>query len=216
MLHPDHFVPLAEDTGLIVPIGRWVLREACRQAAEWNREHPGTNLLMSVNVSAQQARDPRLRADVMDALDTSGLPPGQLQLELTEHAVVDASDGAALEAMRGLAEYGVRIAIDDFGIGYSNLARLKHLPVHTMKIAGALSAGLTAAHSAPDPVDTTIVSTIVALAHSLGLTVVAEGLETRVQAERMRDLGCDSGQGYYFGHPGSPGSIPPLITRSEG
>jgi diguanylate cyclase (GGDEF)-like protein/PAS domain S-box-containing protein len=215
VLHPDHFVPLAEDTGLIVPIGRWVLREACRQAAAWNREHPGTNLLMSVNVSAQQARDARLRRDVMDALDASGLAPGQLQLELTEHAVVDAGDGVPLDVMRELSEYGVRIAIDDFGTGYSNLARLKHLPVHTMKIAGALSAGLTG-DQRPDPVDTTIVSTIVAMAHSLGLTVVAEGVETRVQAERMRELGCDSGQGFYFGHPGEPGTIPPLITRSGG
>ncbi|WP_309109774.1 EAL domain-containing protein [Saccharothrix sp.] len=210
-LAPDRFIELAEETGLIVPLGRWVLRAACRQARQWLEEFGDTAPFVSVNLAVRQSRDPELVRDVKRILDECALPPHHLQLELTESAIMGTAD-EPLEALRALSEMGVRIAIDDFGTGYSNLAYLKHLPVHELKIAGSFMEGLRAADE-EDPVDVQIVSTLVQLAHALRLGVTAEGVETPAQAKRLHRIGCDTGQGWFFAKPMTPGEIDELLRR---
>jgi diguanylate cyclase (GGDEF)-like protein/PAS domain S-box-containing protein len=209
-LAPDRFIALAEETGLIVPLGRWVLRAACQQARAWLDTFGGRAPFVSVNLAVRQIRDPGLVADVRRILVETGLPATHLQLELTESAIMDTAD-EPLETLRALSEMGLRIAIDDFGTGYSNLAYLRHLPVHELKVAGSFMEGLRAAEGA-DPVDAQIVATLVSLAHALGLTVTAEGVETSAQAERLRRIGCDSGQGWFFARPGRPADIGRLLA----
>ncbi|MEU6270743.1 putative bifunctional diguanylate cyclase/phosphodiesterase [Saccharopolyspora shandongensis] len=209
-LGPDRFIGLAEETGLIVPLGRWVLRKACLQAKQWQDEFGAAAPFVSVNLAVRQSRDPNLVSDVAEILAETGLAPSRLQLELTESAIMGTAD-EPLDALRALSRMGVRIAIDDFGTGYSNLAYLRHLPVHELKIAGSFMEGLRDAERA-DPVDARIVGTLVDLAHALGLTVTAEGVETQAQARRMADIGCETGQGYLFARPGSPEEITTFIT----
>jgi diguanylate cyclase (GGDEF)-like protein len=204
-LSPNTFVPVAEQSGMIGALGRWVLRESCRQAADWQRRHPGAALLVSVNVSGRQCMDPGLYDDVTQALAATGLAPGNLQLELTETVLMQSYDrpfDRPVQTLRALGDLGVRIVIDDFGIGYSNLAYLRHLPVHGLKLAGAFMAGIRAPES--DHVDGQIVETVIRLAHTLGMTVTAEGIETAAQAARLAALGCDLAQGWHFGRP-APG-----------
>ncbi|KAA2260171.1 EAL domain-containing protein [Solihabitans fulvus] len=208
-LAPDRFIELAEETGLIVPLGRWVLRKACEQARRWLVEFGDSAPFVSVNLAVRQSRDPELVRDVRRILDECELPPTHLQLELTESAIMGTAD-EPLEALRSLSDMGVRIAIDDFGTGYSNLAYLRHLPVHELKVAGSFMEGLRAADGA-DPVDAQIVATLVQLAHALDLTVTAEGVETPAQAERLRRIGCDAGQGWFFARPGPPEDIDRLL-----
>jgi diguanylate cyclase (GGDEF)-like protein/PAS domain S-box-containing protein len=208
-LGPDRFIDLAEETGLIVPLGRWVLRTACAQAKSWLDKFGVDAPFVSVNLAVRQSREPALVDDVRAVLAETGLPPSQLQLELTESAIMGTADGP-LDALRALSDMGVRIAIDDFGTGYSNLAYLRHLPVNELKIAGSFVEGLRAADRT-DPVDAQIVATLVTLAHALGLTVTAEGVETPAQAERLRRIGCDSGQGWLFARPGPPAGIDKLL-----
>ncbi|GAA0506301.1 GGDEF domain-containing protein [Saccharopolyspora subtropica] len=212
-LGPDRFIGLAEETGLIVPLGRWVLRQACQQARQWQDQFGESAPFVSVNLAVRQSRDPELVADVARILAETGLEPSRLQLELTESAVMGTAD-EPLDALRALSQMGVRIAIDDFGTGYSNLAYLRHLPVHELKIAGSFMEGLRDAERA-DPVDARIVGTLVDLAHALGLTVTAEGVETRAQARRMADIGCETGQGYLFARPGSPEEITAFIAAHQ-
>ncbi|MEV6932128.1 bifunctional diguanylate cyclase/phosphodiesterase [Dactylosporangium sp. NPDC051485] len=202
---PNTFIPVAEQSGMILPLGRWVLRESCLAAAAWQRSHPGTPLLVSVNVSPRQCTDPRLLDDVRHALADSGLEPANLQLELTETVLMQ-STGRPVQTLRTIADLGVRIVIDDFGIGYSNLAYLRHLPVHGLKLAGAFMAGIRKLES--DHVDEQIVETVIRLAHTLQMTVTAEGIETADQAARLAALGCDLGQGWLFGRPVRPAEIP--------
>ncbi|WP_312871210.1 putative bifunctional diguanylate cyclase/phosphodiesterase [Streptomyces lonarensis] len=198
-LSPDRFVPLAEENGAIVPLGRWVLTEACRQARRWQLEHPAAPLFVSVNVAVRQVWDSDLVSDVAQVLEETGLPPGLLQLELTESAVMG-SAGQPLQALQDLSDMGVRIAIDDFGTGYSNLAYLSRLPVRALKLDGTFVRGFrTAKHL--NPADETIVSSLVQLAHKLGLTVTAECVEGEAQAERLRRIGCDTGQGWHYAKP---------------
>jgi EAL domain-containing protein (putative c-di-GMP-specific phosphodiesterase class I) len=161
-------------------------------------------MYMSVNLAARQAHSPGLVDDVARSLDETGLKPELLQLELTESAIMGTPD-QPIEALHHLADMGVRIAIDDFGTGYSNLAYLRHLPVHSLKLAGSFVEGLRTAPA--DPIDEKIVATLVNLAHTLGLNVTAEGVETLEQAQRLRDLGCDYAQGFYFARPTSPNRI---------
>ncbi|MBP2475791.1 diguanylate cyclase (GGDEF)-like protein/PAS domain S-box-containing protein [Crossiella equi] len=208
-LGPDRFIELAEETGLIVSLGRWVLEQACRQARSWIDEFGSAAPFVSVNLAVRQLRDAGLVGDVARILADTGLPPGKLQLELTESAIMG-NAAEPLDALCALSDMGVRIAIDDFGTGYSNLAYLRHLPVHELKIAGSFVEGLRAA-AAGDEVDQQIVATLVSLAHALGLTVTAEGVETTTQAERLRAIGCDSGQGWLFAKPGPPASIDGLL-----
>jgi diguanylate cyclase (GGDEF)-like protein/PAS domain S-box-containing protein len=208
-LGPDRFIDLAEETGLIVPLGRWVLRTACEQAKLWLDRFGDDAPFVSVNLAVRQSREPDLVDDVCRVLEETGLPPTKLQLELTESAIMGTAD-EPLDALRVLSDMGVRIAIDDFGTGYSNLAYLRHLPVKELKIAGSFVEGLRAADRT-DPVDAQIVATLVTLAHALGLTVTAEGVETPAQAERLRRIGCDSGQGWLFARPGAADAIVKIL-----
>ncbi|WP_227870387.1 putative bifunctional diguanylate cyclase/phosphodiesterase, partial [Streptomyces otsuchiensis] len=209
-LSPDRFIPLAEDNGAIVPLGRWVLTEACRQARRWQLEHDGPPLFVSVNVAVRQVWDSDLVRDVARVLAETGLPAELLQLELTESAVMG-SAGQPLQALQDLSDMGVRIAIDDFGTGYSNLAYLSRLPVRALKLDGTFVRGFrTARHL--NPADETIVSSLVQLAHKLGLTVTAECVEGQSQAERLRRIGCDTGQGWHYARPLAPDRISGLLS----
>ncbi|WP_431946182.1 putative bifunctional diguanylate cyclase/phosphodiesterase [Actinacidiphila sp. bgisy167] len=198
-LGPNRFIPLAEENGSIVQLGRWVLAESCRQARQWQKDWPDDPIFVSVNVAVRQVWDSDLVADVAEILDDTGLPAGLLQLELTESAVMG-SAGRPLQALHALQEMGVRIAIDDFGTGYSNLAYLSRLPVSALKLDGSFVHGFRDSLH-PNPADETIVEALVQLAHRLGLTVTAECVENAEQAERLRRIGCDTGQGWLYSRP---------------
>lgn len=193
MIPPSTFIGLAEECGLIGEIGEFVLRRACLQAAEWSQR--GLNLRVSVNLSVHQLRQGDLLDVVRSALADSGLPAAQLELELTESQWLDALD-SVLATFRQLREMGVKLSVDDFGTGYSSLMRLKRLPVHKLKIDQGFVAGLPGAVD-----DAAIARAIVALAQSMGLRVVAEGIEHQDQALFLREHGCDFGQGYWYGRP---------------
>lgn len=201
-LGPDRFIGLAEETGLIVPLGRWVLETACRQAMKWRAA--GASPSVSVNLAARQVAEPGLVDDIASIISDVGIPPTSLQLELTESAIMGTT-GEPLEALRRLVDLGVRIAIDDFGTGYSNLAYLRHLPVHVLKIAGSFVEGLRA--GTEESVDAQIVTALVSLAHTLKLDVIAEGVETTEQADLLRHIGADSAQGWLYAKPGPPEDV---------
>ncbi|MES4887893.1 EAL domain-containing protein [Streptomyces sp. NPDC096012] len=205
VLGPDRFIPLAEHTGLIVPLGRWVLEESVRQARAW-RERYGDRtaagpLRINVNLSPCQLSHPRLVQDTVDILERAGVAPDALCLEVTESALIGADDDL-LKPLRRFAEMGVDIALDDFGTGYSNLANLRRLPVRILKLDRSFTRGMQ--QFPADPVDLKIVEGIVSLAHSLDLAVTVEGVETGAQAEQLRILGCDTAQGWYYARPGPP------------
>jgi diguanylate cyclase (GGDEF)-like protein len=193
LVPPTEFVALAEESGLIVEIGAWVLETACRQAARWVAN--GTPTRISVNVSARQLDDPRLQATVAEALGDSGLDGDQLVLEITETALMRDPAGAA-ELLRALKSTGLRVAIDDFGTGYSSLAYLQQLPVDSLKIDRTFIAASARSRDS-DP----LIQTLVQLGRSLGLRTVAEGIEDEAQLAHLRELGCDTGQGYLFAPP---------------
>ncbi|WP_019902124.1 putative bifunctional diguanylate cyclase/phosphodiesterase [Salinispora arenicola] len=216
LLSPVRFIGLAEETGLIVQLGAWVLRQACRDAGAWRREFPDTRLVVSVNLAARQVDDPIIVDTVADTLADSGLPADLLQLELTESAVMGTA-GEPLRSLHRLAGLGVRLAIDDFGTGYSNLAYLRRLPIRCLKLAGPFVEGLR--EGTPEMTtcqrDEQIVDALVRLARALELSVTAEAVETGVQAERLRALRCDTGQGYWFGVPGPVGEITARLRRQH-
>ncbi|HEX5543738.1 MAG TPA: EAL domain-containing protein [Micromonospora sp.] len=215
LLGPDRFIGLAEETGLIVRLGRWVLHRACEDASNWRRQFPDRRIVVSVNLAARQAQEPGIAAEVSDALKRAGLPAELLQLELTESAVMTTA-GEPLLALHQLAELGVRLAVDDFGTGYSNLAYLRRLPIHSLKLAGPFVEGLRS-DEPTSRVDEQIVDALVRLAHALGLSVTAEAVERAEQAERLRALGCDTGQGRYFSEPvNAAGIVAMLATREAG
>ncbi|MBJ7005070.1 putative bifunctional diguanylate cyclase/phosphodiesterase [Streptomyces griseofuscus] len=204
VLGPDRFIPLAEHTGLIVPLGRWVLEESIRQARAWRVRHGGQDagpLRINVNLSPCQLSHPGLVQDTVDILERAGVTPDALCLEVTESALIGADDDL-LKPLRRLAEMGVDIALDDFGTGYSNLANLRRLPVSVLKLDRSFTQGMQ--QFPADPVDLKIVEGIVTLAHSLDLAVTVEGVETGAQAEQLRVLGCDTAQGWYYARPGPP------------
>jgi diguanylate cyclase (GGDEF)-like protein len=188
-LTPRHFITLAEHTGLIGPLGRMLLEHACQQGMAWRRA--GHDLTISVNLSPLQLGDPALAADVADILHRTGLPANRLQLEITESAALEQGYGT----LRRLADLGVSLALDDFGTGYSSLAALSWLPIRHVKLAAEFL--VDAGGRAPAEV----LRHVVALCHSLGATVTAEGIETSAQERLLRDLGCDNGQGFHFGGP---------------
>ncbi len=190
-ISPASFIPIAEASGAIVPVGAWVLRQACRQAASWQSELPGVGV--AVNLSPRQFAGPDLAAEVARALD--GLPPQLLTLEVTEGALVVDPQAAAAQLGR-LTAIGVRVALDDFGTGYSSLAYLKRLPVNSVKIDKVFVDGVE-----HDAGDRAIVRAVLALASDLGLQVVAEGVETQSQRAALLDLGCRFAQGYLFSRP---------------
>ncbi|GIF73181.1 putative bifunctional diguanylate cyclase/phosphodiesterase [Asanoa siamensis] len=213
LLSPDQFIGLAEETGLIVRLGQWVLERSCVEAGRWHKEFPRARLMVSVNLSPRQVSDPEIVDQVAGALRASGLPPDLLQLELTESAVM-ATGGEPVRALRKLADTGVRLAIDDFGTGYSNLAYLRQLPLHTLKLAGPFVDGMRAQDPA-SVVAERIVDALVRLAHAIGLSVTAESVETAEQAEGLTALGCDCGQGRYFGTPVEASAIAALLRAAE-
>jgi diguanylate cyclase (GGDEF)-like protein/PAS domain S-box-containing protein len=195
LVGPEEFIPFAEETGLIVPIGRWVLREACRQAAELARLSPGApRLYMCVNLSAKQLQQSDIVADVRDALADSGVQPEFLTLEITETMLIEEPE-AAVGKLKQLRALGVRIAMDDFGTGYSSLSYLSRFPVDVIKMDRSFLKGGVS----PEAAD--LSSAIVALGSSLALDVVAEGIELDEQMQRLRDLGCEFGQGFHFARP---------------
>ncbi|MGI5455145.1 putative bifunctional diguanylate cyclase/phosphodiesterase [Streptomyces sp. CA-249302] len=216
VLTPNRFIGLAEEDGSIVPLGRWILVTACRQARRWQLDHPDDPpLFVSVNVAVRQVWDSDLVADVAQTLAETGLAPHLLQLELTESAVMG-SAGRPLQALQALSEMGVRIAIDDFGTGYSNLAYLSRLPVSVLKLDGSFVRGFqyegrSDEAAPPNPADEVVVEAMIQLAHRLGLTVTAECVETSAQATRLRSIGCDTGQGWLYSRPVSPDRISELM-----
>ncbi|WP_405609269.1 putative bifunctional diguanylate cyclase/phosphodiesterase [Streptomyces sp. NBC_00076] len=202
VLGPDQFIPLAEHTGLIVPLGRWVLEQSVRQARAWQERHDEAGpLRINVNLSPCQLTHPGLVQDTVDILERAGVQPDVLCLEVTESALIGADDDL-LKPLRQLAEMGVDIALDDFGTGYSNLANLRRLPVSILKLDRSFTQSMQ--QFPADPVDLKIVEGIVSLAHGLNLAVTVEGVETGAQAEQLRILGCDTAQGWYYARPGPP------------
>jgi EAL domain-containing protein (putative c-di-GMP-specific phosphodiesterase class I) len=210
VLGPEEFIGTAEETGLIMPLGRWVLEQACGQAADWVRRFGAAAPQMNVNLAVRQARNAGLVGDIDRILRSTGLDPAKLQLEITESTVVGPED-EALKALHGVVDMGVSLAVDDFGTGWSNLAYLRDLPVSGLKIAGSFVGDLH------DPTKDAhlgwrIVSGLVSLAHTLGLTVTAEGVESGSDAERLRLMGCDWAQGWHFGRPMRPAEIARRIS----
>jgi len=191
---PAEFIPLAEETGLILPLGEYVLKSACLQAKAW-LDAGKPDLYVAVNLSAKQMEQPGLRDVILAALEESGLPPAALTLEITESVLMDRA-GDSVGLLDELRSLGVRVSIDDFGTGYSSLAYLKHLPVDNLKIDRSFIQDLT-----QDADAVSIVTGIVALAHSLRMTVVAEGVETEAQRSVLADLGCDALQGFLISRP---------------
>jgi diguanylate cyclase (GGDEF)-like protein/PAS domain S-box-containing protein len=194
---PDEFIPVAEETGMIAALGRLVLREACRQLAEWRESHPfAENLTMAVNISGRQLLEPTFAEDVNDALADNGIDPAAIRLEITETAA--AADAAAVrQALEALHEAtGVRAHLDDFGTGTASLTLLRGFPGDALKIDRSFVASMTS-----DPGATHIVRAVVSLAHELGMSVVAEGVETDWQLQRLREFGCEYIQGYLVARP---------------
>ena len=200
LVPPGEFIPLAEERGLIVPIGRWVVATACRQIRAW-RDAGLATPPVAVNLSARQFADNRLIDDFAAAMRESGVDPADLEIELTESVLV-ADPERANEVLRRLHTMGVRIAIDDFGTGYSSLSYLKRFPAQTVKIDRSFIRGLPTDHD-----DTAITQAVIAMAHSLGLRVVAEGVETADQLGLLQRLHCDEVQGYLLGRPAPAGEI---------
>ena len=195
MVSPAEFIPLAEQTGLILPLGQWVLEAACAQLVAWQRSSLTRQFFLSVNVSVRQFRQPDFVEQVLGVLDATGANPERLKLELTESLLMaDVED--VIARMEHLRRYGVGFSLDDFGTGYSSLSYLKRLPLDQLKIDQGFVRDLQT-----DPNDAAIVRTILALADSLDLAVVAEGVETTGQLEFLQRYGCKAFQGYLFGRP---------------
>jgi EAL domain-containing protein (putative c-di-GMP-specific phosphodiesterase class I) len=197
LVPPTEFIPLAEASGLIRPLGAWVLGEACRQAAEWQRANSQRDkpFSLSVNLSGKQLQHVQVVEDVAQALRESGLPPDSLVLEMTESVLLDDNE-TVLDILRQLKALGARLAIDDFGTGYSSLSYLHRFPVDILKIDRSFVERLSHASDNAE-----LARTIVRLGQSLQLVTVAEGVEDSAQFLALRRMGCDVGQGYYFGRP---------------
>jgi diguanylate cyclase (GGDEF)-like protein len=213
LLGPGRFVGAAERSGAIVPLGRWILTEACRQAAAWWRDLGPRAPYVSVNVSPVQLTEPDWVTQVTDVMELTHLPPWQLQLEITEQTVLR-DEAAAMSALSALRATGVRLALDDFGTGWSGLAWMRRLPVHAIKIDGSFVDGLRHRHA--DPVDRSIVEALVRMAHALDLEVTAEWVETAEQVQQLIDLGCDLGQGRWLGEAGPAAWVADLWRRNIG
>src|SRR6185503_3047264 len=211
LVPPLEFIPIAEETGLIISLGRWILGEACRQTREWQSQSPNAaDVGITVNISARQLAEPQLVSDVAAALHTSGLQPELLTLEMTESLLVD--DSAAMLARLGaLKALGVRLAIDDFGAGYSSLRYLDRFPVDLLKIDKSFID-----HLGGPKRESPLARAILGLGRELGVQVVAEGIETAGQWSRLRALGCELGQGYYLSRPVPAHAVPALLEARPG
>jgi EAL domain-containing protein (putative c-di-GMP-specific phosphodiesterase class I) len=209
LVPPLSFIPLAEETGLIVPIGRWILHEACRQAKTWHLAFPSDPpMVMSVNLSARQFQDADLLSDIEQALQQTDLAPRALKLEITESVAMHDIE-ASLIKLQALKALGCQLAIDDFGTGYSSLGYLKRFPVDTLKIDRSFVERIGL-----DVQDAAIVQSVVALAKTLHLNVVGEGIESRAQASQLLALGCDRGQGYLFARPQTAAALTALLQAT--
>ena len=209
LMAPLTFIPVAEETGLIVPIGRWVIQEACRQARTWSVDFPSEPpLVMSVNLSARQFQDPGLVSDVERMVIEAGLEPRALKLEITESVAMHDIE-ASVRTVEALKALGIQLAIDDFGTGYSSLGYLRRFDIDTLKIDRSFVERIGF-----DVQDAAIVQSVVALAKTLHLSVVGEGIESHAQAAQLLALGCDRGQGYLFARPQSAEAITALIADS--
>jgi EAL domain-containing protein (putative c-di-GMP-specific phosphodiesterase class I) len=195
LLSPAEFMSTAEETGLIVPIGTWVLHEACRQLRAWEQEFPSSDhLVINVNLSARQCMHPDLLQEVRRILDDTGVQPSRLKLEITEGVVLENSDAVA-NVLRELRALGVQLGLDDFGVGYSALSYLQHFPFQTIKIDRTFVSGME------EGSNTEIIRAIMSLAAGFAMNVTAEGIETLDQVNRLQELACEFGQGYYFNKP---------------
>ena len=195
MIYPADFIPIAEETGLIVGIGEWVLRTACAQRQAWARNEGHPPLRMAINLSARQFKQQDIAKTVSRALEESGCEPGWLELEITESVLMDNPEAAAA-TLQKLSDMGVHLSIDDFGTGYSSLAYLKRFPIHTLKIDRSFVSDITC-----DADDAAIAKAVIALAHSMKLRVIAEGVESREQLDFLRGQMCDQMQGYHLSQP---------------
>jgi len=194
LLPPQNFIALAEDVGLIVPLGAWVLRRACERTRAWRDQNLG-NLTIAVNLSARQIQSEEFARLVGQILRETGLPPTALDLEITESAAMQNAEASG-QVLGQLSALGVKISIDDFGTGHSSLSYLKNFPINRLKIDRSFIEGMTR-----DKRDGAIVAGVLSIAHNLGVKVVAEGVETQEQASLLADLGCDEVQGFFFGAP---------------
>jgi diguanylate cyclase (GGDEF)-like protein/PAS domain S-box-containing protein len=210
LIAPAHFINTAEETGLIVPMGRWVLEEACRQVSQWQTEREDDiRLELSVNLSAKQLQQPNLATEIAEVLKKTGLAPINLKLEITESVAMSDAEGM-LARLHELKALGVKLAIDDFGTGYSSLSYLKRFPVDTLKIDRSFVSGL-----GQNAEDTAIVQAVVTMAHTVGLTVTAEGVETTEITDHLQGLGCDLAQGYYFAKPLPSADLAALLNQHD-
>jgi diguanylate cyclase len=207
LVPPDEFIPLAEETGLIVPIGEWVLKEALRQAAEWDRVTSLASFTVTINLSRRQLGSPDLVDTIARAISEAGVNPAEIVFEITETALADDID-SALQTLSELKELGVGLAIDDFGTGYSSLQYLRQVPADIIKIAKPFVDGVRVT----DSDEYRVANAIVQVGEAFGLRTLAEGIEDSEQFERMRELGCELGQGYYFSRPLPAEEIEPLLT----
>ena len=205
LIQPIDFIPLAEESGLIVPLGRWVLYEACREAQRWTIEC-GRPIEMSINLSGRQVEDAQLVSDVQDALAAAGLEPGQLTLEITESVLLRDVE-AVMTRLTDLKRLGVRLAIDDFGTGYSSLSYLRQLPVDILKVDRSFISAIDSGAA-----ENALVRSIVSLAQILDLRTVAEGIEDPAQLDALRVLGVDQGQGFFFARPMGPRDVDGLLS----
>jgi predicted signal transduction protein with EAL and GGDEF domain len=209
LVAPADFIPVAEETGLIVPIGQWVLNEACAQVRQWQIDSPShRSLSLSVNLSARQVAQPDLLQRIKDALETSKLNPHCLKLEITESVVMENAEAAA-QMFKQLRSLGVQLSIDDFGTGYSSLSYLHRFPLNYLKIDRSFVMRLTTDN------DNAIVRTISTLARNLGMEVIAEGIETEEQFQQLKMLGCEYGQGYLFSRPVGNDGVEHLLAQDS-
>jgi diguanylate cyclase (GGDEF)-like protein len=209
LLPPTEFIPIAEESGLILPIGAWVLRQACLDAARWRNEG-ATDFVIAVNISAPQFHRGDLVEQVVNALTDSGLPPEGLELELTESLLIENND-LILQTITQLSAMGVSFAIDDFGTGYSSLSYLKKFDIDFLKIDQSFTRNLAFGSS-----DMALSEAIIVMAHKLGLKVTAEGVETELQKELLATAGCDYAQGYLFSRPIPPEEFANLLGGNTG
>ena len=209
LIPPLKFIPIAEQTGLIVPLGLWVMRESCRQTRQWQDEFPGqADLMVGVNLSARQLDQADLIDEVSAVLLDTGLRPGSLRLEITESLTVENAEWTQMR-LRALKSLGVKLAVDDFGTGYSSMAYLSSFPIDTLKIDRCF------VNKIAEPEGSAIVQAIITLAHSLGLNVTGEGIESQDQLRHLQDLGCHEGQGYYFSRPVTGEAMASLLARTQ-
>lgn len=208
IIPPGDFIPIAEDCGLIVKIGKYVLTESCRQLAEWKQAMPGRALAMTVNVSPRQIGDPTFFTDLNQVLADTGVDATTLCLEITESAMMSATD-EVVEVLNKIKALGIYIAIDDFGTEHSSLSRLRDMPAEVLKIDRSFIDGLSS-----EPGDTAIVSSILSLAYAMGKHTIAEGVEKREQAATLLRMGCEVAQGYFFSRPVAAEQIAPMLSRA--